>query len=301
MSRPWAPFRWGRAVTIQLVSRQWQASLADLLAESDESLLLATPYMKYGAAEWVVDRLSSRTRPPPSRTTILTDISPASTLGSSLDLGALLLFAKTLPGVTIFDVQRLHAKVYVAPDKRAIVASGNLTSSAFSTNHEYGVVVTDPEVARQVHSDMQACARLGRQVSPDELVRLDEASRGLVAHYQRSAEPLGAGMRRELAIEWDNIAADFGAPSGLHEMGSARFKGPIVEALASRGPLTTKQLCQAIQLSWPYLCDDTLMRVARDGSRKRQWRHDVHTAQETLQRADVLRRDTAGLWHLQGG
>jgi hypothetical protein len=231
---------------------------------------------------------------------IMTDISPGSTLGASLDLGALLLFAEALRGVTIFDVQRLHAKVYVAPDRRAIIASGNLTPSAFSRNHEYGVVVTDPEMVRQVYSDMQAYARLGRGISRDELVRLDEASRDLVAQYQRSAEPFGAGIRRELVIEWDNVAAGFGVPSGLHEIGSARFKAPIVDVLASRGPLTTKGLCRAMQESWPYLCDDTLIRTAKDGSRKRQWRHDVHTAQETLQRAGVLRRDATGLWHLQG-
>jgi hypothetical protein len=287
-------------VTLQFVSREWRSSLADLLTEADQLLLLATPYIKYDAAEWLVDTLSGRGRQPPSQTTIMTDISPGSALSASLDVRALLLFAETLRGVTIFDVRRLHAKVYVAHDKRAIIASGNLTPSAFSTNHEYGVVVTDPEMVRKVYSDMQAYTRLGRQISRDELARLNEASRDLVAQYQRSAEPLGAGIRRELAVEWDKIAAHFGAPSGVHEMGSARFKGPIVEVLASRGPLTTKDLCQAIQESWPYLCDDTLMRVARDGSKKRQWRHDVHTAQETLQRAGVLRRDATGLWHLQG-
>ena len=287
-------------MTLKFVSRGWQTSLADLLADAEESLLLATPYIKCDAAEWLVHTLSGRGRPPPSQTTVMTDISPASTLGASLDLGALLLFAQTLPGVTIVHVQRLHAKVYVARDKRAIIASGNLTPSAFARNHEYGVVVTDPQAVTKVYSDMQDYARLGRQVSRDELVRLNEASRDLVVKHQRSAERLGEGIRRELAIEWDKIAAHFGAPSGLHEMGSARFKGPIVEVLASRGPLATKQLCQAIQKSWPYLCDDALMRVAKDGSKKRQWRHDVHTAQETLQRAGLLRRDVTGLWHLQG-
>jgi hypothetical protein len=285
---------------LQFVSREWRASLADLVTQADQLLLLATPYIKYDAAEWLIDTLSSRGRQPPSQTTIMTDISPGSTLSASLDVGALLLFAGSLQGVTIYDVQRLHAKVYVAYDKRAIVTSGNLTPSAFARNHEYGVVVTDREMVRRVYSDMQDYARLGRQISRDELVRLNEASRDVVAKYQRSAERLGAGIRRELAIEWDKIAAHFGAPSGLHEIGSARFKGPIVEALASRGPLTTRELCQAIRDSCPYLCDDTLMRTAKDGSRKRQWRHDVHTAQETLQRAGVLLRDATGLWHLQG-
>lgn len=285
---------------MQFVSREWKASLADLLAEAEESLLLATPYIKYGAAEWLLDTLSSRRGRLPSHTTIVTDVSPASTLGGSLDLGALLLFVQTLRGMTIFDVQRLHAKVYVAPDSRAIVASGNLTPSAFSTNREYGVVITDPQMVREVYKDMQAYARLGRQISADELATLNEASRDLVAQHQRSADRLGAAIRRDLVVQWDRIAVHFGAPSGVHEMGSARFKGPIVQTLASRGPLTTKDLCRVIRESWPYLCDDTLMRVAKDGSKKRQWRHDVHTAQETLQRAGVVHRDAAGLWHLQG-
>ena len=286
------------ASTVQLLSRPWQAKLVDLLASSKESLLIATPYIKHGAAEWLLDELSGRRRGQSIETTIMTDISPASVLDAGLDIHALVLFADRVQPVTIFDVHRLHAKVYVADERQAIITSGNLTSSAFTANCEYGVLVTEPKVVKKVRRDMDDYASAGRQVSRAELARLDEVSRDFVGQYQRSAGRLDTGARRELTREWKKIAATFGAGPRPHEAGSARFKGPIIEVLTSRGPLTTKRLCEVIQSSWPNLCDDSLIRVAKDGTRKRRWRHDIHTAQETLQRSGLLRRDAEGLWHI---
>lgn len=287
---------------VEFLSRPWQARLADLLASSEESLVIATPYIKRDAVHWLLDTLTGRGRRPRFETTVLTDISPQSTLGAALDIDALLLFADALRRVAIFDVRRLHAKVYIADEKQAIITSGNLTSSALGANYEYGVVLTDPPMVKQVRGDMRHYAAAGRQISRSELGRLEEASRDFRGQYQRAASRLDAEVRRELTEEWDKIAAAFGAPPGPHEeIGSARFKGPIMEVLASRGPLTTKDLCEAVQTSWPYLCDDTIFREAKDGTRKRQWRHDIHTAQETLQRAGLVHRDAKGLWHIQGG
>lgn len=284
---------------VEFLSRPWRARLADLLASSEKSLLIATPYIKRAAARWLLDEMGDRTRSQSFQTRILTDISPKSALSASLDIDALLLFADQPMRVTIFDVHRLHAKVYVADQKEVIITSGNLTSSAFAANYEYGVVVTDPQMAKKVSTDMQSYAEEGRQVSQAELARLNEVSRDFLQQYQHVSEQSDVGAHRELASEWDKIAAAFGAPVKSYEAGSARFKDPIVGVLTSLGPLTTKEICGAIQASWPHLCDDSLIRVAKDGTRKRRWRHDIHTAQETLQRNGVLRRDVAGIWHMR--
>ena len=275
--------------------------MARLVDSADESLLVVSPYIKHAAAKWLVDRVGGRRPRHSIHATILTDISPASALDSSLDISALLLLSEHFQRASIFDVHRLHAKVYVADRKQAIITSGNLTSSAFATNYEYGVVVTEPRLVSMVADDLHKYAKAGRQVTRDELARLEEASRDLAGRYRQTTERAGSEVRRELANEWDRIAAAFGAPPGLYEAGSARFKGLIIEVLTSRGPLTTNDLCRMIEASWPELCDNTVMRIAKDGTRKRQWRHDIHTAQETLQRQGVLRRDTKGLWHLEEG
>ena len=287
---------------IELLSRSWQPKLAGLVASVEESLLIAAPYIKHDAAQWLLDQLKSPQRRESIQATVMTDVSPDSALNRSLDISALLLFTDHLRRVSIFDIRRLHAKVYIADEKQAIITSANLTAPGFNSNYEYGVKVIDPTLVARVSDDMRNYGRAGRRVSRGELARLDEASRDFLALYQEGAGRLSAGARRELTNEWDKIATAFGPPPGLHEMGSARFKGPIIEVLStSRQPLTTKELCEAIQTSWPYLCDDTLMRTAKDGTRKRQWRHDIHTAQETLQRQGVLRRDARGFWRLEQG
>lgn len=281
---------------VEVLSQTWQAKLADLIASSDTSLFIAAPFIKHAAAQWVLDSLKGQG---PQRTTVVTDISADSVLGGSLDLNALLLFSDSLRKLAIFDVRRLHAKVYVADEKQAIITSGNLTSAAFARNYEYGVVLTEPLMVRQVTRDMERYTNAGRQVSRKELANLEEVSLDLRRQYQRASGQVEAEARRGLARAWDEIAGNIGVPKGLYETGSARFKDPIVESLSSHEPLTTAQLCRVIQEAWPYLCDDTILRIAKDGSRKRQWRHDIHTAQETLQRNNVIRRDERGLWHIR--
>ena len=271
------------------------------MASADKSLLIATPFIKYDATGRLLSELKNRQHQPSIRATIITDISPQSALDASLDISALLLFADHFQQLSVFDVDRLHAKVYLADEKRAIITSGNLTSSAFARNYEYGVVVTEPTMVKRVSDDMRNYAKAGREVSRGELSRLHEASRDVLVRYKRTSRELEAEVRHDLATEWDKISAAFGAPAEFLETGSARFKQPIVEALAAGGSLTTPELCEVIQASWPSLCDDSLLRIAKDGTRKRQWRHDIHTAQETLQRQGMLRRDPRGLWHLEEG
>ncbi len=288
-------------MTVEFLAQAWQAKLATLLSSSARSLFIATPYIKHEAARWLLDALGGRARKRTIRTTLMTDISPDSVLGASLDISALLLFVETLERLTVFDVRRLHAKVYVADERQAIVTSGNLTTSAFARNYEYGVWIADPAMVRTVSSDMERYSQTGREIATGELARLDEVSRDFRQKYQRSSRQLQAGIRAELIEEWDQIVGPIGVPKGQYEAGSARFKGPIVEILSTRGALSTADLCDAIQSTWPYLCDDAILRVAKDGTRKRQWRHDIHTAQETLQRTSVIKRDKKGIWHIQSG
>ena len=291
-----------RSGVLELISRPWQSKLGQLVAGCQRSLLIATPYIKRDAASWLVDTLHGRQRAKRQpQTTVMTDVSPASTLRRSLDIDALLLLAESLQDVVVVDVRRLHAKVYVADERRALVTSGNLTLSAFNANYEYGVLVTDARLAKTVASDLLRYAQNGRQISRAELELMSDVSRDFTGQDRQTAERLTAGARLELAREWDEIAETFGAPAALLETGSVRFKEPILAVLRSRGPLTTKQLCDAIQHSWPDLCDDSIIRVAKDGTRKKQWRHDIHTAQETLQRRSLLRRDSRGLWHVREG
>jgi len=283
---------------IQLVARPWQEQLGALASSSKFSFHLAAPYIKRAPAEWLLRNLTAGKNKESLNTTVVTDISADNVLGAGLDIDALLFFADNLEQTRIFDVPRLHAKVFIADARRAIVTSGNLTTAAFVANYEYGVYVSDAKLVRGIVTDVERYARSGRQVGRVELARLTRLSKDLRKDFQQSIAKDRARAREVFDNERIKVASGLGIPPESLEAGSVRFKRPIMETLASEGPLSTKELCAIVQLAWPELCDDTVLRVAKDGSRKRQWRHDIHTAQETLQRGGLIERDGQGRWRV---
>jgi hypothetical protein len=61
--------------------------------------------------------------------------------------------AAALHGVEFWVVgtqMPLHSKIYLDPDRRAIVTSANLTDAAFSHNHETGVLISDRALVSRV-------------------------------------------------------------------------------------------------------------------------------------------------------
>lgn len=75
-------------------------------------------------------------------------------------------------GARIRGVKRLHAKLYLFDDSRAIIASTNLTQAGLKRNHELGVIVEDDDVARGCGSYFK---RLWEDAGPDLTnSRLDE-------------------------------------------------------------------------------------------------------------------------------
>ena len=87
-------------------------------------------------------------------------------------MAALHQLAKASPSARLIALPNLHAKVFVADEKAAIVTSGNLTRSALDSNIEYGVLLREENLVQQVRRDMLSYARLGSQVDVDTIVEL---------------------------------------------------------------------------------------------------------------------------------
>ncbi len=69
----------------------------------------------------------------------------------------------------IWHLPRLHAKVYVADSRRAIITSGNLTSGGLDLNYEYGVEITDVSTVNDIRRDIHDYAALGALIGETEL------------------------------------------------------------------------------------------------------------------------------------
>jgi phosphatidylserine/phosphatidylglycerophosphate/cardiolipin synthase-like enzyme len=89
-----------------------------------------------------------------------------------MDLDALTDLGKGVAGFRLTHLPSLHAKIYVADRKMAIVTSGNLTEGGLRGNLEYGVALRDDNLAGQIRSDIEAYASLGATVPVEDVAAL---------------------------------------------------------------------------------------------------------------------------------
>ena len=220
---------------------------------------------------------------------------------SALDVEALLRLAKVSPASKLVALPNLHAKVFVADEKAAIITSGNLTRSGLDTNIEYGIVFRDQTLVRTVREDMLGFARLGSAVSLDaiaDLLPLQTTMREAEAEVAHSAPP--EAKRRFDEIMWQAKPA-FAAMQVGNRSANAIFGEAIRLALAE-GPQPTAVIHERIRQMLPDFCDDTEDRVINGVHFGKKWKHNVRNAQQSLKHRGIIIQDKANkVWALSSG
>src|SRR5712692_2701230 len=106
-----------------LLSSPWTHEFERLLDTVESSLVLCAPYVGAGPCRLVMDRIERRGRSNSIEVRILTDLCRDNLLSGVTDAGSLLRLVRAIPRTTIRFSPSLHAKVYVADERRAIVTS----------------------------------------------------------------------------------------------------------------------------------------------------------------------------------
>jgi hypothetical protein len=191
----------------------------------------------------------------------------------------------------------IHAKVYVADDKLAIVTSGNMTASGLRTNYEYGVKIDDTTLVQRIKNDITQYAFLGTKIGQPKLKFLSRVSSEL-NDIRRQAEK---SVKKSLRVEFDRRIGDFeGEIIKARAAGRAPhtiFADAIMYLLARR-PMATGEIHTLIQSIHPDLCDDSVDHVIDGQHFGKKWKHAVRTAQQHLkERGEIELR--AGRWYLR--
>ncbi len=192
----------------------------------------------------------------------------------------------------------LHAKVFVADDKAAIVTSGNLTRSALDYNIEYGVLLQEQALVRTDRDDMLAFARLGSLVPSATIDRIGPLERGLrEARAKADGDALPA-VRRELAEAMREARPELVAAQVGGQTKHAVF-GEATQFVLAQGPLLTADIHEQVSALLSDLWDDAKPLTINGQTFGKAWKHDVRNAGLGLRRrsAIALDRDT-GLWSL---
>jgi phosphatidylserine/phosphatidylglycerophosphate/cardiolipin synthase-like enzyme len=273
-----------------LHSRPLRAALADVVHSAHNELLIASPYIKQNEASWVCDQLATGSPNDGCRLKVLTDIRSDSVLGGSLDLEALELFGQRRSSVQIVSLPRLHAKVYVADNRRALVTSANLTPSGLDHNFEYGVCLDDAALVSKVREDLEAYARLGNILSGAELHSLLGVAQELKTEYAQMEKSASRKLKASFTRTLHRARKEFLSAQVGSRSAHSLFSEALIYAL-SQGPLTTEQLHPRVQTLLPDLCDDEVELVINGQRFGKRWKHAVRNAQQYLKRSGQIKFD----------
>jgi len=218
-------------------------------------------------------------------------------LAGGTDVAALADFVKAVPLTTVRFLPSLHAKVYVADEKQAIVTSGNLTVSGLERNFEYGALFTDHDVVSRIRQDVLKYAALG---SPIDSVQLQTFAT-IVAELREMREVADRDVRSRVRREFDRRLREVDDSILSVRAGGrtahAIFADAILHLLRNIGPMRTVEMHDSIQQIHPDLCDDAVDRIIDGQHFGKKWKHGVRTAQVFLRRRGDIRLER-GRWCL---
>lgn len=270
-----------------VLQRCWRDYLGNLLRSAEADVVIACPYVTQEGTGFVAENISASVRSA-GAITVVTDLSPLNVSQGSTDPNALRSLTSAAPRVAIHHLPRLHAKVYVADGRRAIVTSGNLTGAGLTANYEYGLGVEDAATAEAIRRDIADYAELGAEVGRDELSmycsvadRVRQAFREQQRAVTKSAREMFDSALREAGDELIRLRVSGGA---IHPV----FAKTILYLLKREGPLTTEGLHQMIERIHPDLCDNTVDRVIGGVRFGKKWKHAVRTAQQHLKHEGLV-------------
>jgi hypothetical protein len=272
----------------------WHESLASLVSEATDSLLVAAPFMSSGGCSLLASKVTTEFKSR-GRIKILTDLSPAHVCDGSLEPTAVCAVCDAAANTALWHVPRLHAKVYIADRRRAIVTSGNLTSAALYRNIEYGIDVRDSQIVGLILDEFSDLETAGTRIFRPELDRYIEAAKKVRETYERQQRSARANVRQAFEEAFRDAEDDLIrlrlAGGAMHTV----FARTIVYLLRKYGPMATPQLHGLVKQLHPDLCDDTVDRVIDGKHFGKKWKHAVRTAQQQLKKAgQVAYRD--GIW-----
>lgn len=264
-----------------------RVGLLEVLGRTRNELFLASPYVKTNEMDWLLCQLSKRSVHL-RRVRLVTDIRAENVLSGSLDLEALELLIDTEPNAEVINLPRLHAKVYIADTRFALVTSANLTRPGLDSNYEYGVGLEDPGDVKLVRNDLESYSRLGGLVSREVVSTLKTAANEIRADYEAVQTEAVKKLRLKVGNALANAETQFLQAHVGGRSAHSLFADAIRYSL-SKGPASTPELHDQVKMLLPELCDDSRDLVINGQHFGKKWKHTVRTAQVFLRRKGVIK------------
>jgi hypothetical protein len=191
----------------------------------------------------------------------------------------------------------IHAKVYVADDKLAVVTSANMTDGGLLRNFEYGVKVEEKNLVCKIKRDVTDYAGLATRIETNKLRFLSEISSELKGIRTEAEKSIKSRLRAEFQQRLRGFEEEIIRVRVAGRTPHAIFAESILYLLARR-PMATAELHPRIQRIHPDLCDDSVDRIIDGRHFGKKWKHALRTAQQHLKRTEQI-EFREGVWYLK--
>jgi len=131
---------------MELLRTPWKTRLLDLVKQAKQSVKITSPYVKANICQEIIEAKSNDTK-----LELITSFQLPRIYNGSLDLAGVEHILEN-DGV-VKNYSRLHSKIYIFDDVKAIVTSSNLTNGGLITNFEYGVLIEEINLVRKIVDD----------------------------------------------------------------------------------------------------------------------------------------------------
>ena len=272
-----------------LVSSPIQPHLLNLINNCHSDLVIASPYIKKSAVDWLVKiRMPSL-----AKISVLTNVSMDNVLSKSLDTSALRLILDEFQTTSIVSLPYLHAKVFVVDKSMALVTSANFTNGGLWKNYEYGVIIKGEGAVKTILDDISSYMNLGGAVSREFLEIVDDKMAELIQNKMRvETNTATESLRKKVQqsqLDLQDVLLANRVRKG--QTINALFSDTILFILRKHTDgLTTEQIHTDIQSIHPDICDDSIDRVINGQHHGKKWKHYVRKAQQFLKdKGSVIR------------
>jgi hypothetical protein len=282
---------------IEFLRSPWAEHFDFLIEQARSFLVIASPYIGKAPCNRIIATKSSNEQTKQLSILLLTDLSRDNLLNGATDVSAICDMSNAFPRMEIRFLPSIHAKVYVADDKLAVVSSANMTNAGLLRNFEYGVKVDDRDLVLRIKLDITEYAALGTKIDQTKLKFLSKISSDLNLIRAEAEKSIKSRLRSEFEHRLKDFDEEIIRARAAGRAPHAIFADAILYLLA-RKSMSTTELHPLIQRIHPDLCDDSVDRIIDGKHFGKKWKHAVRTAQQRLKRTGQieLRGD---LWYLK--
>lgn len=280
----------------ETLQRGWNKNLNDIFQSVDAELTISSPYISDIGAEFLLKNVSKQFKEN-GVLKFVTDLSPRNIYQGSTEPKSFKLLSNSLKSIQIFHLPRLHAKVYISDENKAIITSGNLTAGGIYNNFEYGIFINQNEKVAIIKNDLLNYASLGAIINSYEIDNYCEISEEIKKLYKQREKSTNSNIekkfRNALAKANDELIRSTLSGGALHSV----FGKTMIYLLQKNGPLSTTLLHNLIEEIHPDLCNNSIDRIINGVHFGKKWKHAVRTSQQQLKRKSIIVLEN-GLWRL---